>query len=182
MRWNQEIRIFPISVMSHLVITTFISYIIWSIENESWNNINIEDLMLRSIYHDIPEAITGDIIAPTKKAISWFSEILEKVEINMMNDYIFSYVESNYKEQVYNYMLKPFDWELWKIAKQADMLSALFEAKIEISYWWKNYSEIYKDIKKILNDIWTKSVDYILKNWIDSFDERFDSINLNNDK
>jgi len=28
MRWNQQIRIFPISVMSHLVIITFISYVI----------------------------------------------------------------------------------------------------------------------------------------------------------
>jgi hypothetical protein len=28
MRWNQQTRIFPISVMSHLVLITFISYII----------------------------------------------------------------------------------------------------------------------------------------------------------
>jgi len=25
--------------------------------------------MLKSIYHDIPEAITGDIITPTKKSV-----------------------------------------------------------------------------------------------------------------
>jgi len=85
MRWNQNKRIFPISVMSHLVIITFISYIIWKIENESWNNYNIEELLLRSVYHDIPEAITWDIITPTKKAVEWFENVLEKVEIKMVN-------------------------------------------------------------------------------------------------
>lgn len=182
MRWSGQTRIFPISVMSHLVIITYISYIIWSIENHAWANIDMEELMLRSIYHDIPEAITWDIITPTKKAVEWFSDVLEQVEIKMMDDYIFSYVDNDYKEKVFNYMLKPFEWELWKTAKQADVLSALFEAKVEINYGWKNYSDIYKNIKGRANIFWTKSVDYMLKNWIDSFDEKIDSINFNEEK
>jgi len=68
--------------------------------------------MLRTIYHDIPEAITGDIITPTKKAVPGFVEVLEKVEIKMMDDYIFSYVDEDYKKEVSNYMLYPFDGDL----------------------------------------------------------------------
>lgn len=179
MRWNQETRIFPISVMSHLVVITFISYIIWSIENDNWADIDIKELMLRSIYHDIPEVITGDIITPTKKAVDWFSDVLEKVEIKMMDDYIFSYLEPDYKDQVFNYMLKPFDWDLWQIAKHADTLSALFEAQVEINYWWTNFTDIYRNIKKRVNIFSTKSVDYMLKNWKDDFDKKIDNINLN---
>ena len=182
MRWNQNKRIFPISVMSHLVVITFISYIIWKIENDSWANYDIQELMLRSVYHDIPEAITWDIITPTKKAVEWFEEVLEKVEIKMMDDYIFSYVDLEYKEEVFDYMLYPFDWELWKIAKHADILSALFEAKIERNFWWKIFGEIYRNIKKVVNKYWTKSVDYLLKNGIDSFDEKLWDINLWNIK
>jgi len=182
MRWNQNKRIFPISVMSHLVVITFISYIIWKIENDSWSNYDIQELMLRSVYHDIPEAITWDIITPTKKAVEWFEEVLEKVEIKMMDDYIFSYVDLEYKEEVFDYMLYPFDWELWKIAKHADILSALFEAKIERNFWWKIFGEIYRNIKKVVNKYWTKSVDYLLKNGIDSFDEKLWDINLWNIK
>jgi hypothetical protein len=33
LRWNQQKRMFPISVMSHLVLTTFLSYVIGMIEN-----------------------------------------------------------------------------------------------------------------------------------------------------
>ena len=178
MRWNQNKRIFPISVMSHLVLITFISYVIWKIENDAWANYNIEELMLRSVYHDIPEAITWDIITPTKKAVEWFEEVLEQVEIKMMDDYIFSYVDPEYKEQVFDYMLKPFDGELWKVAKHADILSALFEAKVEKNFWGKIFWEIYRNIKKRVNNYWTKSVDYLLKNAIDSFDEKLSDIKL----
>lgn len=178
MRWNQQTRIFPISVMSHLVLITFISYIIWNIENDNGANYDIEELMLRSIYHDIPEAITWDIITPTKKAIPGFVEVLEKVEIKMMDDYIFSYVDKEYKDQVSQYMLNPFDWDLWAVAKHADVLSALFEAQIEKVFWWEDFSDIYMNVKKRVNMFWTKSVDYMLKNVVDSFDQKLKDINL----
>lgn len=178
MRWSGQTRIFPTSVMSHLVVITFISYIIWKIENDDWANFDIEELMLKSIYHDIPEAITWDIITPTKKSVIWFEEVLEQVEIKMMDDYIFSYIDNDYKEKVSPYMLKPFEWELGKIAKYADTFSALLEAKVEKNYGWRNFSEIYNNIKKRVNKINTKSMDYMLKNVIDSFDEKIDDVHL----
>lgn len=178
MRWSGQTRIFPISVMSHLVVITFISYVLWKIENENGSNLDLKELMLKSIYHDIPEAITWDIITPTKKSVAWFEHVLEQVEIKMMDDYIFSYVDSDYKESVSKYMLTPFEWELWKIAKYADTFSALLEAKVERNYGWKNYSEIYRNIKKRVNKIELKSMDYMLKNVIDSFDEKIDDVHL----
>jgi len=178
LRWNQQTRTYPISVMSHLVITTFISYIIWNIENNAGANIDIQELMLRTIYHDIPEAITWDIITPTKKAVEWFNHVLEQVEIQMMDDYIFSYVDPEYKIWVYNYILNPFEWEIWKFAKHSDVLSAMFEAKVESNFWSNNFSDIYKNIKKVVNKYWTISVDYMLKNAIDSFDEKIVDVHL----
>lgn len=177
-RWNQQKRIFPISVMSHLVIITFLSYIIAMIENENGQKINMEDILFRAIYHDIPEAITWDIITPTKKAIEWFHEVLEKVEITMMDDYLFYYIWDDYKKMISKYMINRFDWEVWKLVKHADNLSALFEAKVEVNYSSASFSEIYKKIKKKLNSIDLKSVNYLLKHWIDSFDEKIDEINL----
>lgn len=182
MRWNQQTRMFPISVMSHLFIITFISYIIWEMENANGSNYDIEELMLRSIYHDIPEAITWDIITPTKKAVVGFDKVLEQVEIKMMDDYIFSYVEEEYKAKVSRYMLNPFEWKIWAIAKYADTLSALFEAKVEMNFWSEPFSDIYRNVKDRVNIFWTISVDYMLKNVIDSFDKKLEDINLWNIK
>jgi len=177
-RWNQQKRIFPISVMSHLVVITFISYVIWMIENNNWSKLDILDLMFRWLYHDIPETMTWDIITPTKKAVSWFEDVLEKVEMDMMNDYFFHYVWEDYKNEVYKYMLKPFDDKNWEIVKYADILSALFEAKIEVNYWSTNFKEIYRNIKRRVNSFNIPSVDYILKYWLDSFDDINFDINL----
>lgn len=170
-RWIQENRQFPVSVMSHLVYVTFISYVIWTIENDHWSDLDIEELLLKSIYHDIPEAITGDIITPTKRAISGFVEILEEVELKMMEDYMFDYVPEDYKKQISTYIFAPFDDELWKIAKYSDIFSALFEAKIEINNGNKAFKEMYLSIKNKANSFWLVSTDYLIKYWVDKFDE-----------
>ena len=170
-RWMQENRQFPISVMAHLVYVTFISYIIWSLENENWADLDIEELLLKSIYHDIPEAITGDIITPTKRSIPGFVEILEEVELKMMEDYMFEYVPEDYKNYISPYIFAPFDDELWKIAKYSDIFSALFEAKIEINNGNHAFREMYLNIKNKANSFGLTSTDYLVKYWIDKFDE-----------
>lgn len=172
MRWNQQSRIFPISVMSHLVIITFLSYVIWKMENDKWANLDILELMLKGVYHDIPEAITWDVIAPTKRAVLWFAQALEKVEIKMMDEYLFSCVDNDYKLQVYEYMLNPFWWEVWKLVKYADILSSLFESKVEVNHWSQNFIDVYRWIKQKVNTFDIYSVNYILKHWIDNFDDK----------
>jgi hypothetical protein len=57
---------------------------------------------------------------------------LEEVEKNMLDDYLFSYIEKDYKKFIAPYLFHPFEGEIGKIVKYADILSALFEAKIEI--------------------------------------------------
>lgn len=92
---------------------------------------DIEDMLMRAIYHDVPEVITGDIITPTKKAVPGFVDLLEQVEETMMDDYLFSYISPEYKDYISSYILKPFDDDLGKKVKYADIFSALIEAKIE---------------------------------------------------
>lgn len=169
-RWNQEKRIYKISVMSHLVIIAFLAYVIAKIENENWADYNVLEFLLTALYHDIPEAITGDIITPTKKAIPGFEELLWEVEVAMMNDYLFSYISSDYKSEVYEYMLNPFSSDMWKIVKKADIFSALFEAKVELNNGNLSYNDIYRRVKKKTNQfsIWRAS--YLLKDVLDSFD------------
>lgn len=178
MRWSWKQRNYQISVMSHLVITTFIAYISWSLENQNWNKVDVFDLMLRTIYHDIPEFITWDIITPTKKAIPWFTDILEKVEEKMMDDYFFIYISNEYKEEVSKFMLNPFDWKQWKLAKQSDIISALLESRIERDSGNTDFTDIYKNIKQNLNNSEYYSTNLFLKNILIDFWEDIGNINL----
>lgn len=171
MRWNQQNRIFPISVMSHLVLITFLTYVLVMIENKNEKKYDMTEMLLRAMYHDIPEAITWDIITPTKKAVPGFVELLEKVEIDMMNDYLFHYIPQDYKTKLFPYMLHPFQGTEGKIVKNADILSALLEAKVEVNHGSENFKEIYRTIKKKVNTFDGKSIEYVLKHILDSFDE-----------
>lgn len=67
-RWNRSNRSYQITVMSHLYITFFLAYVIGRIEKKSDAEVSL--MMKIALFHDIPEAITGDIVAPTKKAVN----------------------------------------------------------------------------------------------------------------
>jgi putative hydrolase of HD superfamily len=69
-------------------------------------------LKLLSQILKLQEAITGDIITPTKRSIPGFVEILEKVELQMMEDYMFEYVPEDYKNYISPYIFAPFDDDL----------------------------------------------------------------------
>jgi putative hydrolase of HD superfamily len=50
-------------------VVAYLSYIIGMTGNNAGEDNDITDMMMRAIYHDVPEVITGDIITPTKKAV-----------------------------------------------------------------------------------------------------------------
>ena len=166
-RWNRMNRDTSVSVLSHLFLVFMFSYFLWNLK---WfDDKQLEQILTISLLHDIPEALTWDVITPTKKAVPWFSQALEEIETKLVDEKIIS-LFSNYsfKEELKKYTLDPFEWEIGKIAKYADNLSAMFEAKIENS---TDFNRIYRDIKKHLwnqNDV---ELDYILKYGADYFDE-----------
>ena len=133
MRWNQYNRTTPISVMSHTVVITYITYVIAMLDSATSDNLVLE-MLLRALYHDVPEVITGDIISPTKKAVPWFADLLEKVESHMLDEYFFEYIDVEYRDILKPYLLEPFRGDIWAKVKYADILSAYLEAKIESPY------------------------------------------------
>ena len=66
-RWNRMNRQYPISVLSHLTLVTYITYLLGIEAGKS--DATVDAMLEIAIFHDIPEAITGDIITPTKKSI-----------------------------------------------------------------------------------------------------------------
>ena len=143
-RWNRMKRTYPISVMSHLFISFYLAYVIWKLEQRSEKE--ILEMMKMALFHDIPEAITWDIVSPTKKAIQWFEELLSEVEKDMLEEYLLVYIKKyKFHDSFKDYMVSPFDWEIWKLVKLADIFSALFEARIENS---TEYSKTYQKIKR----------------------------------
>lgn len=166
-RWNRNKRINQVSVLSHLFFVFSFSYFLWILKNFSEDD--MEEILNISLLHDFPETITWDVITPTKNAVPEFRSILEEIEREVVNEQFLSYFSNfSFVKNLERYTLRPFEWDIWKIAKYSDSLSALFEAKIENDIV---HNVVYKDIRNLLwlkND---KELDYILKYWVDYFEE-----------
>lgn len=166
-RWNRTQRDFPISVLSHLFLVFSFSYFLASLKD--LDEKDFETILIKSLLHDVPEALTWDVITPTKKSVFWFTKVLEEIELNLVEENILKNFDNySFKDELSNCMLDPFSDKIGKIAKISDHLSAMFEAKIEKS---KDYFRIYNDIKKYLWSVEDKDLDYILKYWVDYFDD-----------
>lgn len=100
--------------------------------------------------------------------------MLEEVEKNMLDDYLFSYIEEDYKKFISPYLFHPFGGAMGKIVKHADNLSALFEAKIEvISGNVREFEDISVLIHKKLIGTNFVSVNYLINNVLIEFSEKY---------
>jgi putative hydrolases of HD superfamily len=145
-RWNRSVRKYPVSVLSHTFIISFLTYLRG--RSDHLEETLLTDMVITALFHDIPEAITGDIITPTKKSIPWLIALIEEVEQDMVDEYLLSYLEgysfsSMYKQK----MLAPWDEKFGKYVKQADIYSALHEARIEAPYS-ESFRIVYEEMKK----------------------------------
>jgi len=176
MRWNQHQRNIPVSVMSHKVIVAFLTYVLAVVENHHGGNNDVNAMLYRAIYHDVPEVITGDIVTPTKKAVPGLIEVLETVEKKMLDDYLFSYIDDDYRDFIMPYILEPFHDIEWQKVKYADILSALFEAQIEVSKWNTSFQPIVQSIRKRLIKVDHVGVQFLLQEFFMNYDEIYDDI------
>ncbi|MDD2892135.1 MAG: HD domain-containing protein [Candidatus Gracilibacteria bacterium] len=173
-RWNSMRRRYPISVMSHLFITSFFAYIIGNIEGKDKQEIT--HMMMIALFHDIPEAITGDIVAPTKKAIEGFEPLLVIVEKELVDKYLLGYIRKyRFSIEYEHLMLDPWNQIDGKLVKLADNFSALFEAKLEASVD-AEFDKVYKNLKKFLHSSPYQSVDYLFKFGIDYFEDNLEDV------
>jgi putative hydrolases of HD superfamily len=147
-RWNQSVRKYPVSVLSHTYIITFFSYIL-AIESSKTKD-EETDILITALFHDIPEAITGDIITPTKKSLPGLEEAIERAEKVMLDRYLLAPISDLSFAKVYERkMLHPWKEPNGSLVKKADIYSALYEAKLELTET-SYFEDAYQDMKRRL--------------------------------
>lgn len=173
-RWNKLKRLNQVSVMAHLFIVLFITYIIWIIEEKT--DEEIYQMLEIALCHDISEAITWDIVTTTKKAVEWFDHLINEIEEEMIDQYLCKNLEwYNFKDKIKNIILNPWSQKNWNLVKIADLFSMLFESRIEFGNN-SEFQKIYRDLKKMIQKYDLPSVNYLLKFWVDYFDDNMDEI------
>ncbi len=179
-RWSQTPRIPETSVLGHMLTVAIFSYF-FSIEVNACDQ-RLQNNFFVSLFHDLPEALTRDIITPVKYSVNDLSNIIAEYEIKKINDDIlpniphslheeFSYILGLYGDEKDEFSDKIIDnneikivedisrynWDKYnaidgKALKQCDKLSAFVEASLSISHGIKS-KELINGKKQILKSL-----------------------------
>jgi len=179
-RWAQTPRIPETSVLGHMLTVAIFSYF-YSLKVKACDK-RLQNNFFTALFHDLPEALTRDIISPVKYSVDELSNIIAEYEIAKIEDDIlpnvpesiqkeFSYILGLYNgrkeefankvqidgkiqevEDISKYNLDKYEAIDGKALKQCDKLSAFVEASLSISHGIKS-KELINGKKDILKSL-----------------------------
>jgi putative hydrolase of HD superfamily len=97
-RWGQTARIPPTSVLGHTMMVACTVYFM-SREVDACD-IRIRNNFLGGLFHDLPEAVTRDIISPVKRAVPEMEQVIAKIERQMMAEQVHRLLPMGWVEEV----------------------------------------------------------------------------------
>lgn len=96
-RWAQTPRIPQTSVLGHMLTVALFGYFyslkVGACEKRLQNN------FFTALFHDLPEALTRDIISPVKYSVDELSDIIAEYEVEQINEKILPNLPENLKKE-----------------------------------------------------------------------------------
>ena len=178
-RWAQTPRIPETSVLGHMLTVAVFGYF-FSLEVNACDK-RLQNNFFTALFHDLPEALTRDIITPVKYCVDELSDIIAEYEIEKIQDDIlpnipdilhdeFSYILGLYDGVKEEFANKIYEDKILLVddvskynsdkynaidghaLKQCDKLSAFVEASLSISHGIKS-KELINGKKEILKGL-----------------------------
>ncbi|AFS78806.1 putative metaldependent phosphohydrolase [Gottschalkia acidurici 9a] len=163
-RWSNEYMHMRATVSEHLFFVTQIGQMLAVIEEENGNTIDWKKLLTKLINHDVPEAMTGDIINTMKYRDSKLKALVDKIEDELVEEVLIEELENPYKEK-YREILTNFkdDTIEGQILSYADSIDALLECIYEIQLGnTQTFNEKYSMLVNKLKESNLISVKYFI--------------------
>lgn len=132
-RWAQTPRIPETSVLGHMLIVAILGYF-YSTSIKACPK-RTENNFYCSLFHDLPEALTRDIISPVKYSVSGLDDIISEYEIKLIEEEILPFVPSKMLAQ-FRYILG-----LYGVNEKDEFLNKINEKKIMIVDTLTTYNE-----------------------------------------
>ncbi len=96
-RWAQTPRIPETSVLGHMLTVAIFGYF-YSIKINACDK-RIQNNFFVALFHDLPEALTRDIISPVKYSVDELADIIAQFEVSQIEDKIMPYIPANLKKE-----------------------------------------------------------------------------------
>lgn len=106
-RWNQTPRVPATSVLGHsyfvAALTLLMCYDLNLSGHRLYNN------FFSALFHDLPEAVTRDIISPVKQATGHLPEIVKAIEDKFVKEELLPIIDDFYKDEILFYIQDEFE-------------------------------------------------------------------------
>lgn len=164
-RWAKTPRIPETSVLGHMLIVAILGFF-YSLKINACQS-RVVNNFLCAIFHDLPEALTRDIISPVKYSVNGLDDLIAEYEMAKINDEIlpnvplhvkdeFKYIlgiyenkKDEFTNRIYDKNIKlvdtllPYNEDKYRAIdgvalKQCDKLAAFMEALISINHGIKS--------------------------------------------
>jgi putative hydrolase of HD superfamily len=99
-RWNQTPRVPKTSVLGHSYFVAALTMLMGKKAGGSWCAKRRYNDFFSALFHDLPEAVTRDIISPVKHATDGLSEIIKKIEEEAVSKELEPLMEDFFRDEL----------------------------------------------------------------------------------
>ncbi len=124
-RWAQTPRIPQTTVLGHMAIVAVFSYF-YSLKINACPK-RLQNNFYAALFHDLPEALTRDIISPVKYSVSGLDDIIMEIEINRIENKILPLIPKNILDE-FKYLLGLYEND----TKKDEFLNKIYKKSIKI--------------------------------------------------
>ena len=108
LRWAKAVRLPQTFVMGHMLVVAILSYFM-TLELDSPCKSRLVNNFFAGLFHDVPEALTRDIVSPIKKSVEGLGEILSEIEHEQMHSVVYPMLPKEWHSEIEYYTVDEFD-------------------------------------------------------------------------
>lgn len=99
LRWAKAVRLPETFVMGHMLVVAILSYFM-TLELENPCKQRLVNNFFSGLFHDVPEALTRDIVSPIKKSVEGLGEILSEIENEQMHKIVYPMLPKEWHPEI----------------------------------------------------------------------------------
>lgn len=137
LRWAKAVRLPQTFVMGHMLVVAILSYFMTLELNEPCR-LRLVNNFFAGLFHDIPEALTRDIVSPIKKSVEGLGDILNEIEREQMHSVVYPMLPKEWHSEIEYYTADEFSS---KIQADGEIIKVTSD-EINDKYNYDNYNPI----------------------------------------
>ena len=127
-RWAKAVRLPETYVMGHMLVVAILSYFM-TLELDKPCKKRLVNNFFAGLFHDVPEALTRDIVSPIKKSVEGLGDILAEIENEQMHKVVYPMLPKEWHSDIEYYTNDEFSSKVILDGKAEKVTSDIINEK-----------------------------------------------------